>query len=144
MAFVPLLQFDGQCAEAFSFYARIFGADSLSLTRYFELPEAARLPPSDRVVHAELRLGDGVLLGMDFPVGMPAPEGRHTAVFRPVADVETGDLLTDLLMEGGGFPIVPWGPAAWSPGFGILKDRFGILWTMSAGGLPGSPAENTP
>lgn len=56
MAFVPLLQFDGHCAEA--------------------------------------------------------PEGRHTAVFRQVADAETGDLPADLLMDAGGFPIVPWGPAA--------------------------------
>jgi PhnB protein len=138
MAFLPLLQFDGQCAEAFRFYARVFQGE-LSLTRYFEVTEAARLPPSDRVVYAELAVGEALLLGMDFPLGLPAPDGRHGAINWRVADVETGQHLFDLLLDGG-FPIVPFGPNAWSAGFGMLRDRFDTIWVIATPGTPNDPA----
>ncbi len=138
MAFLPLLQFDGTCARAFAFYAQVFQG-SLSQTRYFELPEAARLPPSDRVVYAELKVGAAMLLGMDFPAGMPVPAGRGAAVNWRVADVETGQHIFDLLLDGG-FPILPFGPNAWSAGFGMLRDRFETIWVIATPGTPDAPA----
>lgn len=138
MAFLPVLQFDGRCAEAFDFYARVFRGE-LSLTRYFEVSEAARLPPSDRVLYAELKVGGAMLLGMDFPLGMPAPPGRAGSVNWRVPDVETGQHLFDLLLDGG-FPIMAFGPNPWSEGFGMLRDRFDTVWLIAT---PGTPNDTT-
>lgn len=139
MSFLPLLQFDGDCAEAFALYARVFRADDLTLTRYWEAPEAARLPASDRVIYAEMRVGQSLLLGMDFPTGMPAPEGRHAAVNWRVETAAEGEHLFALLLAEGGFAILPFAPGAWSAGLGMLRDRFGVIWLISTPGTPADP-----
>jgi PhnB protein len=139
MTFVPVLQFDGTCAEALTFYARVFGG-TLDLTRYFEVPETARLPPSDRVIYGEVRVGEAMLTGMDYPSGMPVPEGRGGAVSWVVPDVETGQHITDMLTAEGGFVLWPYGPCPWARGFGLLRDRFGTVWLIATEGTPANPA----
>ncbi|QYK41046.1 MAG: VOC family protein [Paracoccaceae bacterium] len=135
MAFVPLLQFDGTCADAMAFYARIFQAE-LSLTRYFEVSEGAGLPASDRVIQAELVLDGARLLGMDLPDGVPAMPQQGVVVTWRVPDAAAGQHLFDLLLDGG-FAIMPYGPTVWAEGFGMLRDRFGTHWLISTPGGPG-------
>ncbi len=57
MAFIPYIHFDGNCDEAMSFYAGVFGATDLKIMRYSEAPEDcgadAALGPGDAfAVHA--------------------------------------------------------------------------------------------
>ena len=32
----------------------------------------------------------------------------------------------------GGMVTWPWGPVFWAPGFGMVKDRFGVQWIITA------------
>nr|WP_306364170.1 hypothetical protein [Nocardia sp. CC227C] len=33
-------------------------------------------------------------------------------------------------LSDGAHIVVPLGPAAWSPGYGMLTDRFGVTWVL--------------
>ena len=128
---LPYLHFQGTCAEALGFYAEIFGAPPPMLMRYSEAPEDAGMPRSDRVMHGELILGDGKLMASDFPEGIEGDPQKAVSVMYPAPDVETGRRLFERLGDGGD-EIMSYGPTFWSQGFGMVRDRFGTHWMISA------------
>jgi PhnB protein len=133
MSFVPYIMFRGNCAEAMAFYAEVFGADPPVLMRYSEAPEGEGMPPSERVMHAELGLADGKLMASDYPEGMPGDEQKAVSVMHEVADAEKARRVFDRLAEGG-VVLMPFGPTFWSQGFGMVRDRFGTHWMIAAAG----------
>ena len=131
MSFDPYLHFGGNCREAMTAYQSIFGG-RLDLSPYAEAPDAPpALQQSDRIMHAALILGGRMLLASDFPPGMPH-EAQAAVTISHVADsVEEGRRVFDLLATGGE-QVMPFAPTFWSDGFGMLKDRFGTHWMVSA------------
>lgn len=130
MSFVPYLHFDGDCARAMEFYAKVFGASDLEVTRYSEAPDGG--PPGaipDRVMHARMTLHEGeALMASDYPAATPhAPAGF--SVMRPVSSVAEGSHLAEQLAEGGHVRMA-FGPTFFSPGFGMVSDRFGVTWMV--------------
>jgi PhnB protein len=137
MAFVPVLQFRGNCAEAMQHYAEIFESYDLRITRYFEAPPEAGFPPSDRVLQALLRVGTAELSGMDFPAGIDGDPPAGFAVGWEVPDAAEGQRLFARLAVDG-FVILPFLPRPWTAGMGMLKDRYGVHWII---GTPGRPVD---
>ena len=131
MAPVPYLHFQGDCAEALTFYADVFGAPPPRLMRYANAPPEMKMPASDQVMHGEIDLGDGKLMASDFPPGTTGDAQKAVSVMYSVADAETGQRLFNALLAGGD-PIMPFQPTFFSVGFGMLRDRFGTHWMISA------------
>ena len=131
MTFMPYIHFDGTCAEAMAFYAEVFGAKDLQLMRYSEVPEGA-MPPvdSDRIMHAQLTAGGTPLMASDFPPGRGQPQQAFSVMVAP-ATVGEAQIVYDRLLAGGA-GLMPFGPTFWSPGFGMVKDRFGTQWIIGA------------
>ncbi|WP_299351581.1 VOC family protein [uncultured Shimia sp.] len=129
MAFIPYLNFDGNCAEAMQFYADLFGATDLQIMRYTDAPEGEDLPPSDRVMYSHIMLGDASLMASDHPPGMPAEDMAGVSVNHPVADKAEGQKLFDALAEGGTV-MMPYETTFFSPAFGMVTDRFGTSWMI--------------
>src|SRR5262245_48780914 len=65
----PYLFFDGRCEEALEFYGRALGGKVTALMRWKEMPGENQVPKerANRVMHAELRVGDAVVLAADRP-----------------------------------------------------------------------------
>src|SRR5215470_14099221 len=66
----PYLFFDGRCEEAIEFYRSKLGAEVTMLTRFKDAPEPRQpgmIPPGaeNRVMHANLRIGDTTVLASD-------------------------------------------------------------------------------
>jgi PhnB protein len=137
MGFMPYIHFDGTCAEAMGFYARVFGADDLQMMRYAEAPGATG-PDTGRIMHSQFSAQGGVLMASDFPPGHGQPQQAMSVMIDP-AGVAEAEALFDRLAEGAAI-IMPFGPTFWSPGFGMLKDRFGTHWIIGARPAEG-PAE---
>ena len=136
MTFTPYLSFQGQAAEAFAAYGRIFGAEPV-LMRFADagtgdvppLTEAQR----DWIMHAQLVTPDGALLmGADMPpqCGGEAQAGVSVAVWRPTA-AEAQALFAKLAL--GGTTTMPFGATFFSAGFGMCRDRFGTRWMVQTG-----------
>jgi PhnB protein len=131
MSFTPYIHFSGQCEEAMTFYASVFGSDDLQFYRYSESPpEAGEISNPDRIMHASMTIGDEKLLASDFPSG--GDPQQAVSISYETDTVERAKFLTDMLSADGGSMIMPFGPTFFSPGFGMFRDRFGTHWMIMA------------
>lgn len=132
MSFDPYLHFQGTCAEAMAFYAEVFGATDLQMMRYSDGPE---MPPemaaSDRIMHASLYVGGRSLMASDYPPGMAGDRQQAVSIHHGEPDVASARAIFDKLAVGGEV-VMPFAPTFWSQGFGMVKDRFGTHWMVSA------------
>jgi PhnB protein len=129
----PYLAFDGQCREAFEFYAKALGGTIAFMQTMGESPMAASTPPEahGRVMHVTLHIADQVLQGADAPPGQfTRPAGFCVALhFDQAAD---GERVFNTLAEGG-YVQMPFQPTFWAKGFGMCIDRFSTPWIVNAG-----------
>lgn len=126
----PYLFFDGHCDEAIEFYRRAVGAEVTMLMRFKESPDPAAIPPGseDKVMHASLRIGETTVLASDgHSLGRPTFQGFALSITAPKdADVErTFNALAD-----GGKVQMPLAKTFFSSRFGMVADRFGVLWMV--------------
>jgi PhnB protein len=133
MPTIPYLHFRGTCAEALAFYAEVFGGTGLQVMRYADGPDA---PPAwkdaPHVLHGQITIDGGTLMASDFPPGMEGDPQKAVSVMQTAPDVATARARFDRLLTEGGDLIQPFGPTFFSPGFGMVRDRFGTHWIISA------------
>lgn len=140
MQFTPYLNFDGTCAEAFAFYAKLFGGNIVYQGTFGEMPPQPGMPPlpesaKQRIMHVHLQVKDQSLMGSDSMPGADAtcggyqqPQGLWISI--QAADPAEGQRYFDGLAEGGQ-TVMPFAKTFWSPGFGMVKDRFGTPWMVN-------------
>jgi len=126
------LFFDGKCDEAIEFYKRALGAEVNMLMRYKDSPEKPQpgCGPADsnKVMHAQFQIGQTVILASDGRAsGQPKFEGFGLALTVP--DESEADKAFNAL-AGGGKVQMPLAKTFFSPRFGMVEDRFGILWMV--------------
>ena len=129
---IPYLFFKDGCREAMEFYARTFGSAPPEVMSFGDLPpdEREKMPgvPGDAVMHASIKVGDGMIFASDDPSGgAKAMEGCNVHMSMPT--LEKAREVFDALCEGGEVRM-PLEPTFWSPGFGALTDRWGIRWMI--------------
>ena len=133
MRIEPYLFFDGRCEEAIEFYRKALGAEVQMLMRYKESPEPAQpgmLPPGseNKIMHASLRIRDSVVMMSDgHCTGTPRFEGFGLSL--PTANEADADRLFARLSDGGQVRM-PLAKTFFSPRFGMVSDRFGVLWMV--------------
>jgi PhnB protein len=125
------LIFDGQCAAALRRYQRILGGEITTLLSFGESPLGAQVPAEwqARILHANLQVGALSLLGSDaFPDTYQRPQGF--AVTLGIAEPAEASRVFEALADGGQVQM-PFQATFWSPGFGVLVDRFAIPWEIN-------------
>jgi PhnB protein len=131
------LTFDGQCEEAFSFYARTLGGSVQSLFRHGETPGADHVPEEwrNKVMHATLSLPGGILMGSDAPPGSASSARAGFALALHPQEPADAERIFSALAEGGTVQM-PIQETFWSVRFGMLTDRFGIPWMINCEAAP--------
>ena len=128
----PYLIVDG-AARAIDFYTRAFGAKELM-----------RIPaPGDRVGHAEIKIGDSVIMLADEHPEIQARGPQHyggspVSILLYVADV---DALFKQAVAAGGTEVRPVADQFYGDRSGTLKDPFGHSWHLSTHKEDVSPEE---
>ena len=135
MVVQPYLFFNGRCEEAVEFYKKAIGAEVQMLMRNAESPEPpppGMLPPGseNKVMHASFKVGDTVVMASDGH-NSGTPDFRGFSLSLTVADAAQAQRLFAALSEGGQVQM-PLGKTFWAPMFGMLTDRFGVGWMLSA------------
>ncbi len=125
------LNFNGNCREAFEFYARCFGAKIVMMQTHGESPMAAKTPAhwKDAIVHARLEIGDTILMASDSPPEYYKPQ-QGFYVSLQLDDVKHADKIFQGLSENGKIEM-PLGQTFWAERFGMVIDRFGIPWMVN-------------
>ena len=125
------LSFDGNCREAFAFYADLFHTAPLMTITYGEMPGGNPYGEgiNDLVLHTAMPVGGITLMGADSP-----PQIRHGHYGYMVSldglDEPEVRRIFDALSPGGRVHM-PLQATFWSPLFGMVQDRFGTHWMIS-------------
>jgi PhnB protein len=125
------LLFDGQCEAAFKFYEQCLGGKIEAMFAHAGTPAEEQVPPEwrDKILHATLNVGGGILMGSDAPPGRyEAPRGFSVSI--GIADPLEAERIFHALAENGTVRM-PIQKTFWASRFGMLVDRFGIPWMVN-------------
>ncbi len=126
----PYLFFEGRSEEAIEFYRKALGAEVTMLLRFKDSPEPAMNPPGseEKVMHANLRIGSTEVLMSDGRCG-GATAFQGFALTLNAADEAEANRFFTALGEGGNVQM-PLTKTFFSPCFGMVMDRFGVMWMV--------------
>ena len=125
------LFFDGRCREAFEFYERLLGGRIDAMMPHAGTPAEGHVPPEwrDKIMHARLAVGDGVLMASDAPPGRREVPGGFSVSLQ-LTDPAEAERVFEALAEGGTVRM-PLQQTFWAARFGMLVDRFGTPWMIN-------------
>ena len=124
--------YNGQCEEAFRFYERCLNGKLVTLMTFAGTPAEQQAPPEwrNKVLHAQLSVGDGVLMGSDAPPGRyEKPAGFSVSL--QIKDAAEAERIFHALAENGSIKM-PIQQTFWAARFGMLVDRFGTPWMINS------------
>jgi PhnB protein len=137
------LNFRGDARQALEFYQSVFGGH-LTVVTYGDFGMPQGLPDADKVVFGQVTAENGFrIAAYDAPSQSPAAPASTATTrengmtltgerFFVVVGGDTADevsALWDKLADGAAI-VEKFGPSAFSPGFGMLTDRFGVTWVL--------------
>lgn len=139
------LNFRGDARAALDFYASVFGGQT-TIRTYGDFGMPADAPGADAVVFGQVEGDDGFrVMAYDIPgqtggaadrAGTTRREHGVTITDQPFFVAISGETLDEVQarwerLAAGATIVEPLAASAWSPGFGMLTDRFGVTWTVS-------------
>lgn len=131
----PYLYFDGNCEEAFSYYATVFRKEVSHISKYKDVPEPKRSifqESDDKVMHVTLALSEETMLnGSDHSLAYR--EMRKNKTFSLIIHVDCSEEVDRLFgaLSQDGQIIVPVGLTFWGAYYGQCIDKFGISWKIT-------------
>lgn len=136
------LNFRGQARQALEFYAGVFGGEP-QIATYADLGMPAEAPGSGNVVFGQVASPEGFrVMAYDIPgpaadvvAGETRRENGTTITDRPFFVSVRGGTLDEVSrywegLAAGATIVEPLAASAWSAGFGMLTDRFGVTWVL--------------
>lgn len=141
----PHLNFRGDARAALEFYQRVFGGHA-AITTYADAGMPSDAPGADKVLFGLVASDDGFrVMAYDIPGetggtitgGTSTRREHHTTITDQALFVAvTAGSLEEVqghwdLLGDGATVVEPLAASAWSPGFGMLTDRFGVTWSVS-------------
>jgi uncharacterized glyoxalase superfamily protein PhnB len=110
-------------AKALEFYRKALGAE-----------ETVRMPgPDGKIMHAEFRIGDSLLMLSDeMPdMGARSPRAYGGTPVKFYVYVENVDAAWKQALDAGAKPIIPVQDMFWGDRLGCVEDPFGHTWNLA-------------
>ncbi|WP_411698474.1 VOC family protein [Conyzicola sp.] len=138
------LNFRGDARAALEFYQSVFGG-SVTIATYGDFGMPKDLPGADGVVFGQVESEDGFrVMAYDIPgqsggsaasAGSTHRENGATVTDQPFFVSVRGETLHEVQgywekLSAGASIVEPLAASAWSPGFGMLTDGFGVTWIL--------------
>ena len=133
----PYFTFNGTCEEAFNLYKSVFGGEFNRIARFKDMPPmpgAPELPDNlkERIMHVSLPISkETILMGSDANPAMGSvTTGQHLSISVNTDSKEEADKIFKSLSVGGKVTM-PIGDMFWGAYFGMLIDKFNIIWLIN-------------
>ena len=127
----PYLNFDGTARQAIALYERALGARVEGLQTFADIPGNTPIEENaNRVMHAMLHIGGGMLMISDTGPDMPITVGNNVHVCLDFDDASEMAGKFDALAAGGQINM-PLQDTFWGAKFGMLTDAYGIRWMFN-------------
>ena len=134
MEFSLFINFDGECREAVEYYAKVFKSEVQDLMTYGQMPPDPNytVPEADkaRVMYSQVPIHGCIVMFCDNPSGMPLIKGNNISPTIGTTDKDELRRLFDTLKEGGSVEM-PLEKTFWSELYGMVTDKYGIIWQFS-------------
>ncbi|MBD0739319.1 VOC family protein [Streptomyces sp. CBMA29] len=124
------LNFRGDARAALDFYRSVFGGRLTAVT-YKDAGAVPAGSEADWIMWGEVVSDDGFhVMAYDVPSHLPWDQGRN-AFFVSVR-CDSAEEITALWekLADGSTVVQPLAPAQWAPLYGMLTDRFGVVWVL--------------
>lgn len=119
--------FNGNCEEALNTYCKVFNGKITFMQRYAGSPIAEQSKDGNKIMHASFE-ADGIkFMAGDTSEANGFQSGGQTYLCVSLKDAEALKSMYNQLSEGG-VVHMPLQETFYSPGFGIVTDKFGIQW----------------
>ncbi|MBI3555975.1 MAG: VOC family protein [Deltaproteobacteria bacterium] len=125
----PYLTFNGNCAQAMTFYESCLGGN-LFMMPYAEAPMPEFNKVKDRILHATLKKGAAIVMAADSMPGQPYNPGNNVHLSIDCESLQEIQTIFGALAEKGRIDM-PLQDTFWGSHFGMLTDQFGVQWMLS-------------
>lgn len=131
----PYLNFPGTTEEAFNLYKSVFGGEFVTVMRFKDTPDGAKLSEEEKnkIMHIALPIGDGnILMATDSleSMGHITSAGNNFHLSVGADSKENADKIFNGLSVDANVTL-PMQDQFWGDYFGMLTDKFGIQWMVS-------------
>jgi PhnB protein len=125
--------FNGNCREAAKFYAQVFKSSVNNLMTYGDAPPDPNYTMQEadrnRIMYAGVPIGGIVAMFSDVPAGSEFICGNNISPTVSTADKDEVTRIFTELAEGGEV-YMELQKAFFSEWFGMVKDKFGVVWQI--------------
>jgi PhnB protein len=130
----PYLVTNGNGQEAVKFYENALDAKVLYVQTFGDMPKNPERPTpeevKDLVLNAHLKVGNTDLMLSDTFPGNPYQLGSQVTIAINISDVDKTKEVFGKLQDGGQVHM-PLQETFWSPLYGQVTDKFGVMWQIS-------------
>lgn len=131
MQLEPYLNFDGNAAEALTFYSKVFNGQVVYQQSYGDSPMETSEDWKDKVMHATFKAGDITFMVSDImSQEHKTTKGTNIQLSLNFASEEEIDKTFAALSEGANITM-PLDKTFWGAKFGMLVDKFGVNWMFN-------------
>jgi PhnB protein len=126
----PYILFNGTAEAAIDLYKKALGAKTENISRYGDVPGTdAPAEQKNHIMHAALRIGDGVVMVSDTTPDRAAAEGNIQIALHFTDSAEMAKAFEAL--SAGGKVTLPVQDTFWGAKFGMLTDAYGVRWMFN-------------
>ncbi len=130
MELKPYLIFQGNAEAAMNFYIACFQAEIVGINRYDNAPMEIPENYTNKILHAEIKIGSQSMLFCDILPDRPFVQGSNFSMSVDIPQVMEMDKVFNQLAVNGKVEM-PLQDTFWGARFGILIDQFGIRWMLN-------------
>jgi PhnB protein len=120
----------GTARQALEFYQSVFGGQMAMIT-YQDAGNVQDPSDADHIMWGQVDSANGLrVMAYDVPVATPWNQGENAFFVSLRGDAEEEVALLWKKLSDGAAILRPLEKAQWSPLYGMLKDRFGVVWVL--------------
>lgn len=125
------LHFNGCCEEALKFYAKGLGGKITFIMTWGDSPAAKDMPArwAKKIIHANFQFEGQMISADDAPPGYQSKMQGFSIILNSPS-LARAKKAFQALSKGGKIRMA-FAKTFWSPGFGMLVDKFGVPWMVS-------------
>ncbi|MCY9694935.1 VOC family protein [Paenibacillus alginolyticus] len=140
MAAIAYLNFDGIAEQAIEFYSEALNANEVKKVRFSDLPQDPNYPLPENelnmIMEASIEFAGGKIMMSDILPSMKSVtgelvKGNNILISIVIDDKQTLENYFSNLSVGG-YVIMPLSEMPWSSCFGMLVDKFGVVWKFNS------------
>jgi PhnB protein len=133
MKFELFINFDGNCREATGFYAKVFKSEVKNVCTYGQAPPDPNFPVAEadkeKLCYCDVLIGGLTVMFSDVPSGSPFITGNN---INPTISIDNKEEVERVFNElkADGEVYMELQQTFFSELYGMVKDRFGVIWQI--------------